>query len=166
MTSDDTSGSNHPDHLRDLHCMLHHRKEEVLMAAEKNFENQLKAWLESEGIYPLGTPEQDITTPPCGYWEKRWGGGKYVKSGLPDMHIVVHSISIEVELKSPRGKPSDLQIQKLNQIDDAGCISLVLFPKDFEKFKELIKSIKRSPARFNLVSLVKMCGLERGWKNA
>ena len=26
------------------------------MAGEKNFENRLKKWLESEGIYPLGEP--------------------------------------------------------------------------------------------------------------
>ena len=35
----------------------------VDMAAEKNFEEKLKKWLESEGIYPLGTPRQKIITP-------------------------------------------------------------------------------------------------------
>ena len=44
------------------------------MAAEKNFENQVKKWLQSEGIYPLGIEQQKITVTPCGYWEKRWGG--------------------------------------------------------------------------------------------
>ena len=134
------------------------------MAAEKNFENQLKDWLTSVGIYALGTPEQDITTPPCGYWEKRWGGGKYIKSGMPDMHIVVNGISLEVELKAPNGRPSELQIQKLNQIDDAGCIALVLFPKDFEKFKRLIRHIKCGYQYDQ--DVVTYCGLERGWKNA
>ena len=57
--------------------------------------------------------------------EKRWGGGKYTKAGMPDMHIVVNGISIEAELKAPNGRPSELQIQKLNQITDAGCIALV-----------------------------------------
>lgn len=132
------------------------------MAQEKSFETQLKNWLESEGIYPLGTPEQDMTTPPCGYWEKRWGGGKYTKAGMPDMHIVVNGISIEVELKAPRGRPSDLQIQKLNQIDNAGCIGLVLFPKDFENFKKLVLFIKRSYLCKN--DVVTFSGLQRGWK--
>lgn len=131
------------------------------MAAEKIFEQKLKKWLESEGIYALGTPVQDMTTPPCGYWEKRWGGGKYIKSGMPDMHIVVNGISIEVELKAPNGRPSELQIQKLNQIDDAGCIGVVLFPKDFENFQKLVKYFKYSiQCDCNVVTY---CGLKRGW---
>lgn len=134
------------------------------MAAEKSFEDKLKKWLESEGIYPLGTAKQDMTTPPCGYWEKRWGGGKYIKSGMPDMHIVVNGISIEAELKAPNGRPSELQKQKLNQIDDAGCIAVVLFPKDFENFKMLVKVIKSTVP--TVVEAVKWAGLERGWKDA
>lgn len=130
------------------------------MPAEKSFEERLKRWLESEGIYALGTPEQDMTTPPCGYWEKRWGGGKYIKAGLPDMHIVVGSISLEVELKAPRGVVSELQRQKLNQIDDTGSIALVLRPRDIAKFQKLVRYIKAN--RTDVADLVTMCGLERG----
>ena len=133
------------------------------MAAEKSFEEKLKKWLDSEGIYALGTPQQDMVAEPCGYWEKRWGGGKYTKAGLPDMQIVVNGINLEVELKAPNGRPSALQIQKLNQIDNAGCIGLVLFPKDFENFKNLVKFIKRNWCVD--INLVTFSGLERGWKN-
>lgn len=132
------------------------------MAAEKNFEERLKKWLESEGIYALGTPQQDIIAPPCGYWEKRWGGSRYIKSGMPDMHIVVNCISIEVELKAPTGKPSELQIQKLNQVNAANCIALVVYPKDFENFKKLIRVIKSQPNQFTRI--VTQSGLENGWK--
>ena len=132
------------------------------MAAEKSFEEKLKKWLESEGIYALGTPVQDMITPPCGFYIKRWGGGKYIKGGMPDMQIVVNGINIEAELKAPNGTPSDLQIQKLNQIDDAGCIAMVLFPKDFGKFQKLILHIKQHHhADLNLATY---CGLERGWR--
>lgn len=105
---------------------------------EKIFEEHLKRWLESEGIYALGTPKQSMKVTPCGYWEKRWGGGKYVKSGMPDMHIVVCGISIEIELKSATGRPSELQKQKLSQIADAGCIGFVARPADFENIKALV----------------------------
>ena len=132
------------------------------MAAEKNFEEKLKKWLKSEGIYPLGTPQQKITTTPCGYWEKRWGGGKYVKSGMPDMHIVVNSISIEAELKAPDGRTSELQKQKLKQMDNSNCIAVIVYPKDFEKFKNLILLIKSQPNQFT--QLVTQSGLENGWK--
>jgi len=131
------------------------------MAGEKNFENRLKKWLELEGIYRLGTPEQKMDVKPCGYWEKRHGS-TYTGGGWPDMHIVVNGISIEAELKAPGGRPSELQIQKLNQIDDAGCIAVVLYPKDFENFQRLIRYIKSggwmSPA------IVITAGLERGWR--
>lgn len=132
------------------------------MGAEKSFEEKLKSWLETQGIYPLGTPAQDIHVKPCGYWEKRWGGGKYIKSGMPDMHIVVNGISIEVELKAPGNKPSELQKQKLNQIDDSGCIAVVLYPEDFQKFKSLIVYFKHCPV--HNPSLVEYMGLKRGWR--
>lgn len=130
---------------------------------EKSFENRVKDWLESEGIYPLGTAKQDMLATPCGYWEKRWGGGKYTKAGMPDMHIVVKGISIEVELKAPNGRVSALQKQKLNQIDDAKCIGLVLYPKDFEHFQRLVKFIKQN-AQSAFYDAVVMCGLKRGCK--
>ena len=129
------------------------------MAQEKLFEEKLKKWLESEGIYALGTAKQDMHKNPCGYWEKRWGGGKYIKAGMPDMHIVVNGISIEVELKAHNGKPSALQIQKLKQIDSAGCIALVVYPKDFEKFKTLITCIKKYQTPMN--TLISQAGFER-----
>lgn len=132
------------------------------MAGEKSFEEKVKRWLESEGIYPLGTAEQDMVAVPCGYWEKRWAGAKYIKSGLPDMHIVVNGISIEAELKAPHGRPSELQIQKLNQIDAAGCIAVVLYPKDFDNFKRLIQHFKRTS--INNPDVVTYCSLERGWR--
>lgn len=132
------------------------------MAAEKTFEEKLKKWLESQGIYSLGTARQDMVADPCGYWEKRWGGGKFVKAGLPDMHIVVNGISIDVELKAPNGRPSELQKQKVNQIDDSGCMAVVLFPKDFEKFKKLITHIKGHMVIDT--NLVIYSGLERGWR--
>jgi hypothetical protein len=94
--------------------------------------------------------------------EKRWGGSKYIKAGMPDMHIVVNGVSVEVELKAPDGRPSMLQQQKINQIDDAGCIGFVLYPDDFEKFKRLIRYIKKQKTDY--VDLVPMCGLQRGWK--
>ena len=132
------------------------------MAAEKSFEEKLKAWLESEGIYALGTPKQDMRAEPCGYWYKRWGGGKYVKAGLPDMQIVVKGINLDVELKAPNGRPSELQKQKLNQKDDADCCALVLYPKDFEKFKRLVLHIKKYV--YLDLDLITYCGLERGWR--
>ena len=96
------------------------------MPAEKQFENKVKSYLESIGCYALGTPNQNITVPIVGYYEKRWGGGQFAKSGLPDMHVVLHRTSIELELKAPTGKPSLLQLKNLDLITKGGCYGFIL----------------------------------------
>ena len=98
------------------------------MAGEKNFENRLKKWLEDEGIYPLGEPVNRMSAPPCGYWEKRWGGGRYVKSGLPDMRIVVKGLALEVELKATTGTPSELQKRNIAVASASSCTRKALKP--------------------------------------
>lgn len=113
------------------------------MAAEKLFEQKLKGWLKTEGIYPLGTPRDKMAVEPCGYWEKRFGGGNFSKNGLPDMHIVVYGVSVECEVKAPTGKPSELQKFMIKQINESQGIGIILYPKDFEKFKKFIQTLKR-----------------------
>ena len=125
---------------------------------EKAFEEKLKRWLESEGIYRLGTPKQSMTVPPCGYYEKRWGS-TYSGAGWPDMHIVVHGISIEIELKAPNGRASELQKQKLSQIADAGCIGFIAKPSDFENIKALVRLAKT--LNVAIPHLQDMAGLRR-----
>lgn len=110
------------------------------MAAEKNFENKVKRWLESIGIYPLGTAIEEKPVKAIGYYEKRWGGG-YTKAGLPDMHITVNGISIDVELKASNGKPSELQKHNIKQINNSGAIALLLYPEGYEEFKEIVKGV-------------------------
>lgn len=110
------------------------------MAEEKLFENRVKRWLESLGVYPLGTARDKMPVPPVGYYEKRWGGG-FSKSGLPDLHLVVNGISLDVELKATNGRPSDLQKQKIRQINDSGSLAMVLYPRGFEQFKAIVKGV-------------------------
>lgn len=109
------------------------------MPAEKLFENKIKRYLVSKGIYPLGTPKDKMSLKPTGYYEKRWGGGTYTKSGLPDLHIVVKGYSIDAEIKAPTGKPSELQLFMIDQINNSGGLALLVYPKDFEKFKKIIE---------------------------
>ena len=115
------------------------------MAGEKNFENRLKRWLESVGIYPLGHPADKMPVPPCGYYEKRWGGGRYQKSGLPDMRIVVNGIALEVELKDTKGTPSELQKRNIKQINQSRGRGFILYPEGFQTFQEIVKGVKSWP---------------------
>ena len=109
------------------------------MAEEKLFENRLKKWLESIGIYPLGCPSQKMKVSPIGYYTKRFGGGKFTKAGLPDMQIVVKGKCIEVELKATHGRPSELQVVICRQINESGGCARIIYPKDYETLKNLVK---------------------------
>lgn len=112
------------------------------MAQEKNFENNVKKWLTGMGIYALGTEKQKMTVAPVGYWEKRYGGGKFSRNGLPDMHICVKGVDVEVELKASNGKPSEIQKRIIHQIVQSGGIAIVLYPDDFGLFKQMIWSLR------------------------
>ena len=112
---------------------------ETHMGSEKLFENKIKRYLESVGVYALGSDYKNKDVPAVGYYEKRWGGGMFTKAGLPDMHICIHGHSIEVELKAPNGRVSEIQKVMLRQINDSGGYALVVYPKDFEAFKANIE---------------------------
>ena len=110
---------------------------------EKQFEERVKRWLESKGIYRLGTASDQMPIEPKGYWLKRWGGSKYIPAGVPDMQIVIGVFNLDVELKNETGKLDPMQIQKLRQIKEAGGYCMVLRPKDFEDFKKWVESAIR-----------------------
>lgn len=109
------------------------------MAEEKQFETRIKHYLESVGIYPLGHPCQKMTVPPVGYYVKRWGGGKFTKAGLPDMQIVVNGKCVDVELKATNGRPSELQLHIIKQINNSGGCALLVYPKDFSYLQKIIE---------------------------
>ena len=113
------------------------------MAGEKNFEERVKRYLKSIGVYPLGTPPDKMIAPPIGYYEKRWGGGTFTKSGLPDLHIVVNGMSVDVELKAQNGRPSELQIFVIKQIRAAGGFAFVLYPSGYLDFVKFMTDLKR-----------------------
>ena len=98
------------------------------MALEKNFENKVKAYLKEKGAWVL----------------KYWGGAAYTKSGIPDLLVCFNSWFLGIELKAPNGRPSELQLYNLRQITKAGGIAILLYPKDFEQFKEFIEHLKPS----------------------
>ena len=108
------------------------------MAAEKQFENKIKRFLESVGVYPLGTPDDKMRISPVGYYEKRHGSA-FTKSGLPDMHVCIYGSSIEVEIKAEKGRVSELQKFMIQQINKSGGNAVVVRPSDFGVFCDMIK---------------------------
>ena len=109
----------------DIHINL--RKEVSNIAAEKNFENKVKAFLEEKGFWFL----------------KYWGGAAYTKRGSPDLLEGMYGSILGLEVKAPRGEPSELQLYNLEKIRKAGGRGILLYPKDFDNFKEFVADTEK-----------------------
>lgn len=94
------------------------------MAREKTFENKVKAFLKSIGAYYIKTH-----------------GDRFSKVGTPDILACVNGHFVAVEVKAENGKPSELQLYHLEQIENAGGLAFLLYPKDFEQFEQKIKNL-------------------------
>ena len=92
------------------------------MAAEKNFENRLKKFLEDEGC-----------------WFVKFFANAYTKSGIPDILCCRNGCFVAIEVKAPRGKPSELQKWNIQKIIDSGGYGVILYPDQFDDFKEMIE---------------------------
>lgn len=91
---------------------------------EKAFENKIKAYLKSKGCFVL-----------------KYNPEFFGQAGTPDLLICCNGYFLGIEVKQERGKPSKLQLEKIEQIKNAGGISFVLKPSGFEDFKVLVKEL-------------------------
>lgn len=89
------------------------------MASEKTFENKIKLYLKSIGAYFIKTH-----------------GDRFSKIGTPDILACVNGHFVAVEVKAEKGKPSELQLYHIEQIKKSGGYGVILYPKDFDKFKK------------------------------
>ena len=120
------------------------------MAQEKNFENKIKSYLKSIGAYFIKTH-----------------GDRFSRVGVPDIIACVNGHFVAVEVKSENGKPSELQLHHLKQIDLSGGFSAIIVPTegveriekyiienypeyeyvnviDLEKFKKVVETLLTS----------------------
>ena len=95
------------------------------MGTEKLFENKVKKLLKEENCW----------------FVKYWGGAAFTKSGIPDLLVCCNGYFLGVELKGEKGKPSELQLWNVRKINEACGIGLVLYPDQFDDFKDLIKAL-------------------------
>ena len=96
----------------------------IKIAKEKAFENKIKAYLKSIGAYFIKTH-----------------GDRFSRVGTPDIIACVNGHFVAVEVKAENGKPSELQIHHIEQINKAGGYGVILYPKDFEDFKKVCQKL-------------------------
>jgi hypothetical protein len=108
------------------------------MTPEKKFENKIKNYLEEIGAWFI----------------KYWAGAKFTKEGIPDLLTCINGKFVAIEVKAENGKPTLIQIVILRQIRNAGGIGVLLYPKDFNYFIDLMegKEIGKAWYRENIKS--------------
>lgn len=94
------------------------------MAEEKSFENKVKRWLKTKGIYHF-----------------KYFGNAFSTAGVLDLTLCVNGKFVAVELKAEKGKTSLLQEAHIKQIKNSGGIAIVLRPSEFENFKRTIEEL-------------------------
>lgn len=95
------------------------------MAAEKNFENKIKAYLKSKGAW----------------FVKYWAGAQFTQAGIPDLLVCYKGKFIAIEVKAAGGHPSELQLYNLRKIEAAGGKGFLLYPDGWGSFKQYIESL-------------------------
>ena len=103
------------------------QKDGSLNMSEKIYENKIKSYLKSIGAYFIKTH-----------------GDRFSKVGTPDILACVNGKFVAVEVKGEKGKPSELQLYHIEQIQKAGGYGIILYPKDFEKFKKDVENLLTS----------------------
>jgi hypothetical protein len=114
------------------------RGEEV--GSEKTYENKIKKFLTEQGAWFVK------------YWSGASSDGhKYTKDGVPDILCCLDGKFLGIEVKAKTGKPSKLQLYHLREIDQSGGYAVLLYPDDWDLFKNLVLCIKSDPtnARVN-----------------
>lgn len=96
------------------------------MAQEKEFEKQVKQFLQANNCWVL----------------KTWSNGVQ-REGVPDLLVCCNGHFIGVELKAEHGHPTELQKWNIRQINYAGGLAFTLYPDQFDEFKDLILSLQR-----------------------
>lgn len=120
------------------------------MAQEKSYENKIKAYLESIGVYYIKTH-----------------GDRFSKVGTPDIIACINGYFVALEVKATTGKPSELQLYHLHKITSSGGYGAIIVPTagidkirkyidknypeyecvnviDLEKFKKVVETVLTS----------------------
>ena len=91
------------------------------MAAEKNFENKVKAYLRDHDAYFV-----------------KFFANRMTKTGVPDILACINGYFVAIEVKAEHGRPSELQKHNVREVFKANGIAMILYPQDFNLFKGVV----------------------------
>ena len=95
------------------------------MGSEKNFENKIKKYLESQNCYFV-----------------KYFANRMTKAGVPDILASVNGYFVGIEVKASNGHPSELQIHNVKKIQESGGFAVIIYPEQWDDFKNMIVFLK------------------------
>ena len=104
------------------------------MTPEKRFEMRVRDWLKAHGC-----------------WFFKVFGNAYQRSGIPDIVGCAHGMLFAIEVKAEHGRPSALQVHEIEEIRKAGGYARVLYPQEFDAFKEEFETFMASNAMVDML---------------
>lgn len=99
----------------------------IRIAEEKNFENKIKKYLKDNNC-----------------WCVKFFANSFTKKGIPDILACVNGYFVGIEVKASRGTPSELQKYNIAKINESMGIAILLYPKQYGKFVNLIHHLLNS----------------------
>ena len=94
------------------------------MAQEKQFENKIKRYLKERDCYRV-----------------KYFGCSYSEAGTPDILACCNGYFLAIEVKADNGKPSELQLVKIDAIRKAGGFAYVVYPSGWNRLKDIIDGL-------------------------
>lgn len=94
------------------------------MAEEKSFENKIKRYLKDMDAYRV-----------------KYHGNYFSENGTPDILACVNGYFLAIEVKATNGKPSELQLAKVDEIRKAGGFAYVVYPSGWERLRDIINGL-------------------------
>lgn len=77
-----------------------------------------------------------------GSWVYCPPGGAFGRAGVPDFLILYKGVMIAIEAKADDGRPTKLQLKRLNELKEMGCIAAIVKGENLERMDQIRKAVK------------------------
>ena len=77
-----------------------------------------------------------------GIWMYCPPGGAFGKAGVPDFLFLYKGVMIAIEAKAEDGKPTKLQMKRLNELKEMGCIAAIVKGENQNRLDQIRKAVK------------------------
>ena len=72
------------------------------------------------------------------------------RMGIPDIICCLHGRFVAVEVKAGKGRPTQLQLKALRQIDEAGGVALVINETNLDYLKECLADVQQARSNWRI----------------